>query len=250
MTLKRGFSRLEGVADAKLILKPAHMEVSMKPGYWPDLAKMEVRVNVNENDIVNVKVGDRAKITIDAFPNRSFVGEVKEIGAAAKVQGQNTQDEVTNFLVKIRIVDKDVPLRPSMSANADIETKTVENAVAVPIQSVTVRSKEAAKTMEQMANDREKKAAETKGEGAVTAVNLNQQKQADRANRDNTQRVVFVREGDHVKMVKVETGVQDTSHIEITSGLKAGDEVVSGSYGVITRTLKDGMKVTVGGKKG
>lgn len=210
-----------------------------------DLDNMEVRVNVNENDIVNVKVGDKAKISIDAVPNRKFEGRVKEIGAAAKVLGQNTQDEVTNFLVKIRVLDKDVELRPAMSANADIETKTVENAVAVPIQSVTVRSREDAKTIDQIAADREKKAAETKGQGAATAVNEKQAKQADKSDRENLNRVVFVRNGDAVKMVRVETGVQDTTHIEIKSGLKEGDEVVSGSFGVITRTLKDGMKVSL-----
>jgi len=138
-----------------------------------------------------------------------------------------------------------VPLRPGMSANADVETKTVENAVAVPIQSVTVRTKDNAKTVDQVATDREKKTTESKGEGAATAVNAVQQKQADKADRDNLQRVVFVRSGDTVKMVKVETGIQDTSVIEIKSGLKAGDEVVSGSFGVITRTLKDGMKVKI-----
>ncbi len=210
-----------------------------------DLANMEVRVNVNENDIVNVKVGDKARITIDAVPNRKFQGEVKEIGAAARVTGMNTQDEVTNFLVKIRILDKDVPLRPSMSANADIETKTVENAVAVPIQSVTVRSKQGAKTIDDQAKDREKKSAENKGEGSVAAVNEKQQRQAVANDRDNLDRVVFVRDGSTVKMVKVETGVQDISHLEIKSGLKEGDEVVSGSFSVITRTLKDGMTVTV-----
>ncbi len=210
-----------------------------------DLGNMEVRVNINENDIVNVKVGDKAKVAIDAFPNRKFDAVVKEIGSAAKVTGMNTQDEVTNFLVKIRILDKDAPLRPGMSANADVETKTVENAIAVPIQSVTVRAKENNKTIEQVAADRDKKSAETKGEGAATAVNVTQQRQADKSDRDNLQRVVFVRSGDSVKMVKVETGLQDTTHIEVKSGLKEGDEVVSGSFGVITRTLKDGMKVTL-----
>ncbi len=208
-----------------------------------DLENMEVRVNINENDIVNVKPGDRTKISIDAFPNRKFEGVVKEIGSAARISGMNTQDEVTNFLVKIRIVDREPALRPGMSANADVETKSVENAVAVPIQSVTVRSHEGKKTIEELAADREKKSKETKGEGAATAVNVAQQKAADRADRESLQRVVFLRQGDTVKMVTVETGVQDTTHIEIKSGLKAGDEVVSGSYGVITRTLKDGSKV-------
>ncbi|MEO5958343.1 MAG: efflux RND transporter periplasmic adaptor subunit [Opitutaceae bacterium] len=210
-----------------------------------DLANMEVRVNINENDIVNIKVGDKAKVAIDAFPNRKFEAVVKEIGSAARVTGMNTQDEVTNFLVKIRILEKEVPLRPGMSANADVETKTVENIVAVPIQSVTVRGKEGNKTIDQVAAERQKKATETKGEGAATAVNVSQQKQADKADRDNLQRVVFLRTGDKVKMVKVETGVQDTTHIEIKSGIKEGDEVVSGSFGVITRTLKDDMQVTL-----
>jgi HlyD family secretion protein len=210
-----------------------------------DLSNMEVRVNINENDIVNVKVGDKAKVTIDAFPNRKFDAVVKEIGSAAKVTGQNTQDEVTNFLVKIRILDKDAPLRPGMSANADVETKSVQDVVAVPIQSVTVRAREGNKTVEQVAADRDKNAAQIKGDGAVTAVNVAQQKQAEKSDRDNLQRVVFVRSGDVVKMVKVETGLQDTTHIEVKSGLKAGDDVVSGSFGVITRTLKDDMKVTL-----
>lgn len=210
-----------------------------------DLANMEVRVNINENDIVNVKVGDKAKVTIDAFPGRKFDAVVKEIGSAARVTGQNTQDEVTNFLVKIRITDKSIALRPGMSANADVETRSVANVVAVPIQSVTVRSKEGAKTMEALALDREKKAAENKGEGAAVAVNENAAKQAEKNDRENLDRVVFVRQGETVKMVKVDTGIQDTTHIEIKSGLKEGDEVVSGSFGVITRTLTDGMKVVL-----
>ena len=208
-----------------------------------DLSNMEVRVNINENDIINVKVGDKAKVAIDAFPARKFDAIVKEIGSAAKVTGMNTQDEVTNFLVKIRILDKEVPLRPGMSANAEVETKTVENVVAVPIQSVTVRAKDSNKTIEEVSKGRELSANENKGEGSAAAINDKQQKQADKNDRENLQRVVFVKNGDTVKLTKVETGVQDTTHIEIKSGLKAGDEVVSGSFGVITRTLKDGTKV-------
>jgi HlyD family secretion protein len=210
-----------------------------------DLANMEVRVNINENDIVNVKVGDKARVTIDAFPDRKFEALVKEIGSAARITGQNTQDEVTNFLVKIRILDKDLPLRPGMSANADVETRTVEKVTAVPIQSVTVRSREGTRTLEEVAADREKKAKETKGEGAVAAVNVQQQREAEKADRGSLQRVVFVKSGETVKMVRVETGIQDTSHIEIKSGVKPGEEVVSGSFGVITRTLKDGSRVKI-----
>lgn len=208
-----------------------------------DLDNMEVRVNVNENDVVNVKLGDRARILIDAYPGQTFEGEVREIASSAKTEGLNTQQEVTNFQVKIRIATKEVRLRPGMSATADIETKTVKDVVTVPIQSVTVRARDSDKTVEQLAQDREKKAKENQGEGAVAAVSERQQKEGERADRDALQRVVFVRRGDTVSMVPVETGIADLSHMEIVSGIKEGEEVVSGSFSVITRTLKDGMKV-------
>lgn len=208
-----------------------------------DLSNMEVRVNINENDIVNVKAGDKARVSIDAFPGRKFDAEVKEIGSAAKVTGQNTQEEVTNFQVKIRILEKDVPLRPGMSANADIETQTVENVIAVPVQSVVVRARGSNKTNEQLAKEREEKAAEAKGASDATAVNEKQKKQNEKTDRGAMQRVVFLRNGDTVKMVPVETGIADTTHFEIKSGIAVGDEVVSGSYAVLTRTLADGMKV-------
>jgi HlyD family secretion protein len=210
-----------------------------------NLDDMEVRVNVNENDVVNVKVGDKARVTIDAYPGRKFAGVVKEIASAAKTQGLNTQEEVTNFQVKIRISDKDVRLRPGMSASVDIETRTVENVVAVPIQSVTVRSREGSKSIDELAQDREKKAKETQGEGAAAAVNEKQQKEREKADREALQRVTFVKVGDKVKMVPVETGIADTSHIEIKSGLKVGDEVVSGPFSVITRQLKNDSKVRI-----
>lgn len=210
-----------------------------------NLDDMEVRANVNENDVVNVKIGDKARIMIDAYPGRKFFGSVKEIASAAKTTGQNTQEEVTNFQVKIRIGDKDVRLRPGMSASVDIETKTVENVVAVPIQSVTVRSREGSKTIEQLATERDKKAKETQGEGSANAVNERQQRERERTDRESLARVVFVRNGETVKMVPVETGIGDTLHMEIKSGIDAGDEVVSGPFSVITRSLKDGAKIRI-----
>lgn len=208
-----------------------------------NLDEMEVRVNVNENDVVNVKVGDRARITIDAFPSRKFSGTVREIGATAKTLGANTQEEVTNFQVKVRVESAGAALRPGMSANADIETQTVTDVVAIPIQSVTVRSREGNKTVEQVAGDREKKNRENQGEGAAAAVDEKQQRENEKSDREKLQRVGFIVEGDRVKQVPVETGISDSSHIEIKSGIKAGDQVVSGSFSVITRKLKDGMKV-------
>ena len=130
-----------------------------------------------------------------------------------------------------------------MSSNADIETRTVENVVAVPIQSVVVRSRDSKKTIEQLAKEREAKSEEAKGAGSATAVNDKQQKLNERTDRGNLQRVVFLKTGDTVKMVPVETGIADTLHYEIKSGVKEGDEIVSGSYAVLTRTLADGMKV-------
>ncbi len=210
-----------------------------------DLSHMEVRVNVNENDVINVKIGDKARISVDAYPNRRFNGEVWEIASTARTLGQNTQEEVTNFIVKIRITDRDAAFRPGMSANADIETKSVTDVIAVPIQAVTVRSREGSKTIDQLAGDRDKKAKETQGEGAAAAVNQKDQRERERADREALQRIVFLRNGDTVKMVNVKTGIADTTHMEITEGLKKDDEVVSGPFSIITRVLKDGDKVRV-----
>ncbi|HTO04665.1 MAG TPA: efflux RND transporter periplasmic adaptor subunit [Opitutus sp.] len=210
-----------------------------------DLNNMEVRVNVNENDVVNVKVGDKARISIDAYPGRNFTGSVKEIASAAKTQGANTQEEVTNFQVKIRVDDKNVNLRPGMSASVDIETKTVENVIAVPIQAVTVRSREGNKTLDQLGAERDRKARETQGDGAAAAVNEKQQRERERTDREGLQRVVFLRTGETVKMTPVETGIGDTTHLEIKSGVAEGDEVVSGPFSTITRTLSDGAKIRV-----
>ena len=208
-----------------------------------ELAKMEVRVNVNENDVVNVKIGDKGRISVDAYPSRRFNGEVWEIASTARTLGQNTQEEVTNFVVKIRITDRDAAFRPGMSANADIETKTVADVIAVPIQAVTVRTREGSKTIDQLTGDREKKAKETQGEGAVAAVNQKDQRERERADREALQRVVFLRTGDKVKMVPVKTGIADSTHMEIISGLKKDDEIVSGPFSIITRMLKDGDKI-------
>src|SRR5882757_1901610 len=105
-----------------------------------DLTSMEARVNVNENDIVNVKIGDTARISVDAYPDRKIAGVVREIASTATTNNAGTQEQVTNFEVKIRVNDPSVHLRPGMSTTADIETDTVQNAIVVPIQSVTVRT--------------------------------------------------------------------------------------------------------------
>jgi HlyD family secretion protein len=210
-----------------------------------DLEKMEVRVNVNENDVINVKIGDKARVRVDAFQGREFVGTVREIANTARTAGAATQDEVTNFEVRISVRDTGVQLRPGMSATADIMTKTVENAVAVPIQSVTTRVKETNQTQEQLQEQREKEKTERQGAGAAVAVSDAQRREQERLDRENLARVVFVRDGDSVHQRTVDTGILDHTHIQIISGLKEGEEVVSGSYGAITRELKEGSKIKV-----
>lgn len=210
-----------------------------------NLNAMEARVNVNENDIVNVKVGDGARVNVDAYPDRQIRGVVREIASTALTRNQGSQEEVTNFEVKISIPDPPVPLRPGMSTTADIETATVQNAVVVPIQAVTVRTTDSQLSPE----EREKKTAQAQardgGDNRADVTNQTQQKQKEREMREKLQRVVFVKNGDKVRMQKVDTGIADNTYIEIKSGIKSGEEVVSGSYTAIARKLKDGMKVQI-----
>lgn len=209
-----------------------------------DLSVMEMRVDVNENDIVNVKLGDTARITIDAYPNRKFTGIVREIANAAKTKGLGTQEEVTNFEVKIRILDHNGLLRPGMSGNADIETFTVKDVLSVPIQSVTVRVLENSMTAEELAQKRAQLLKQT--DGGVELINEKIKQQQEKADRAKLVRVVFVKQGNIVRMVPVETGIADNTYIEIKKGnLKAGDEVVSGSYRAISRELKDSSIVVI-----
>lgn len=210
-----------------------------------NLNNMEAVVNVNENDIVNVKVGDTARINVDAYPDRQLRGFVREIGATAQTRNAGSQEEVTNFEVKITIPSPPVPLRPGMSTTADIETATVQNAVVVPIQSVTVRTTDSKLSPEELEKQRAKQVARDGSDNRADVTNETQQKQLERERREKLLRVVFVKNGDKVRMQKVETGIADSTYIEIKSGLKPGDEVVSGSYTAISRRLKDGAKVTI-----
>ena len=210
-----------------------------------DLSNMEVVVKVNENDVVNVKIGDNARIDVDAFPDREFKGRVTEIASTAVTTGANSQAEVTNFEVKIRVDIDGENLRPGMSALTDIETATVTDVLVVPIQSVTVRSREDDKTVDQMTKDQEKAKKEREGDGAATAENESAQREQERKNKESLRRVVFLVEDGKAKLVDVETGIADTSYMEIKSGVEAGQKVVSGSYATITRVLKDDMAVKI-----
>jgi HlyD family secretion protein len=209
-----------------------------------DLSNMEAQVNVNENDVVNVKVGDTARISVDAYPDRKIAGVVREIASTATTNNAGTQEEVTNFVVKIRVTDRSVQLRPGMSATADIETSTVQNAVAVPIQSVTVRSTDSTKSPEELEKARAAGNVQ-EGDNRADVTNEILEKQKARELRDKLQRVVFIKKGEKVEMRKVETGIADTTYVEIKNGVKPGEEVVAGSYTAISRRLKDGSKVAI-----
>ncbi len=196
-----------------------------------DLSRMEARVEVGENDIVLISVGDTARIEVDAFQERKLTGVVYEIGNSAITQGLGTQQEVTNFQVKIRVLDKDVILRPGMSMTATIETETKHDVICVPVQSVTTRSPNKEKGGEQQESN----------ESDEMAANDSKIKQK----TEKPKEVVFVVEDGAVKMIEVKRGIADDSYTEIVAGLKDGKEVVSGSYKAINRELEEGTKIKV-----
>lgn len=197
-----------------------------------DLTKMIVVVDVDENDVVLISIGDTSKIIVDAFPDKYFTGIVYEIGNTAKTKGLGTQEEVVNFEVKIRIINSDVELKPGMSANAYIMTETRENVLSVPIQSVTVRSSSYGEK------------SESENENALVIQETNKKIKISKPDEG-----VFVVNDGKVKFVKVKTGINDDDYIEILDGLKGNEEIVTGSYKVISRDLKDGSRVRVENKK-
>ena len=209
-----------------------------------DLSHMEARVDVNENDVVNVKVGDKAEVKIDAYGDRKFHGTVYQIANTGKTTGAGTQEEVTNFEVKIRIEDTDVTLKPALSCTADIHTNEVKDVVAVPMQAVTIRTGESNLSPEEIEKKKQKLAQRDKGDNNAEFVNERAEKAAQKEEREKVFKVVFLKKGGKAQVVKVTTGISDDTYTEIKSGIQPGDEVISGSYSAISRKLKDGAKVT------
>ena len=210
-----------------------------------DLGHMEARVDVNENDVVNVKLGDKAEVKIDAYGDRKFNGTVYQIGNTGKTTGAGTQEEVTNFEVKIRIEDHDVELKPALSCTADIHTNEVKDVVAVPMQAVTIRTGESNLSPEEIEKKRQKVTQRDKGDNNAEFVNERAEKAAQKEEREKLVKVVFVKKGNKAQMTKVTTGISDDTYTEIKSGIQAGDEVISGSYSSISRKLKEGAKVAL-----
>lgn len=199
-----------------------------------DLSRMEARVDVGENDIVLISLGDTVRIEVDAITDKKLAGIVYEIGNTAKTRGLGTQEEVTNFEVRIRIVDREPRLRPGMSMNATIETETKRDVITVPIQSVTVRMPEG------MMDGEKPSDGDAEEADAMPANNARAKKKAEKPKE-----VVFIVEENAVKSYEVKRGISDDSYTEIVSGIKADQEIVSGSYKAINRELKDGSKVHV-----
>ena len=197
-----------------------------------NLNNMEAVVEVDENDVVIVSIGDTAIIKVDAFRDREFKGIVTEIGNSAKSTGVGSQDQVVNFEVKIKLSDLEENLRPGMSCNADIETETVYDVISVPIQCVTARV--------------DTKKFEKKGDNENHDEKKEEMKKKDKKDKKKgPNEVVFVVEEGKVKMVKVTAGISDDNYLEIKEGLEGGEDVVSGSYKAISRELEDGSKVRV-----
>jgi len=209
-----------------------------------DMKSIEVRVDVGENDITKVKLGDTALVEVDAYNNRKFKGVVYKIAnpITSATSGAASTAEVANYKVHIRLLpegytdlvkDNNIfPFRPGMTASADIQTKSKVNVVTVPLNAVTTRDKDGqgkeTKVSTTVADD--KSAAKTQGSEELTEV-------------------VFVLQKDKkVKMVKVKTDIQDLNFIEII-GLKVGEEVITGPYSIVSKTLKEGSLVTVVSKE-
>ncbi|NUQ82227.1 MAG: efflux RND transporter periplasmic adaptor subunit [Bacteroidetes bacterium] len=198
-----------------------------------DFSRMEVKVDVNENDVVNVSLGDTARISVDAIKGKTFNGIVKEIAHSPVTTGLGTQEQVTNFPVTILLIDESNLFRSGMSATADIETDRVVNALSVPIQSVTIRRDQLAMKPE---GGKDEEAPQPKPDA---------QKSAKSSLLKTPPKLVFVADSGKARSVVVETGISDDRYIEIKSGLTGAEQVVSGSYRAISKDLQNGTKVRI-----
>jgi HlyD family secretion protein len=218
-----------------------------------DMSVMEVRVDVGENDIVKVNIGDSADVEVDAYNNRKFKGIVREVASSTTTGsslGSSSSNDVTNYEVRIRLDSnsyKDLIdprnrrkfiFRPGMNASADIKTKRHDFVLAVPINAVAARVKGSDKSVEDKKKEEKKNKPNQDDQDNPNA--------ASAVNSEDLEEVVFVLQKDgKVKKTIVKTGIQDINYIEISSGLNVDDEVVTGPYNAVSKTLKDGNKVKV-----
>ncbi|MBE7509604.1 MAG: efflux RND transporter periplasmic adaptor subunit [Bacteroidia bacterium] len=207
-----------------------------------NLQEMEVKADVGENDIIRIHLKDTALVEIDAYSPRKFKGIVTEIANTPNETVTGT-DNVTNFAVKIRILRESYadlipadnpqysPFRPGMSATVDIQTKKAVNVIAAPIKAVTTRDTAIHRSSKQVARKHD--------DGTVEKL------EPENTNNAPVKEVVFVNENGVAKMRVVKTGIQDVNYMEITEGLKAGDEVITDPYQAVSKKLNDGDKIKV-----
>jgi len=207
-----------------------------------DLNVMEVQIEVSENDIVRIENGNPANIEVDAWKNKNFTGHVTEISNSASNLGavQMTNDQVTKFIVKVRIdsssysdlikMKNSSPFKPGMSATVEIKTYTVENTLAVPIQSVRAYNPEE----ENKKTDLNSKSADVIKSSVPESASTRKLRYIE---------AVFIKSGDTVIRKQVLTGIQDQNYIQIKEGLEGNEEVISGPYSAISRDLKQGVKI-------
>jgi HlyD family secretion protein len=207
-----------------------------------ELSQIQADVDVDETDVANLKIGQEAKIRIDAIPDTSFKGIVSEIAGTGKVEGLGTQNQVTNFEVKVLLEDDVLKVRPGMSCSVDITTAHHPKVLNLPIQAVVIREvpEESLQTMQ------------TKGQGknneAIAATEKEKKTNKDTLSQTEKKKKevegVFVVKDGRAVFVPVQTGIADKQNLEIVSGISEGDEVITGTYRIL-RTLKDGDKVKV-----
>jgi len=199
-----------------------------------DLSVMEALVDVDENDVVKISLNDSATVDIDALPDTTFHGVVREIASSANISGLGTTQQKTEFQIKLTITDAMSVLRPGMTASADIVTEIRDSTLCVPIQCVTVR------TLDQLKTPAGEGAG---GSGEAEADSTTPPRYT--PDKDGFVPVVFVIQDDVARAVQVHTGIQSDTHIEIVSGISDGDQIITGNYRAISQTLTDSMPVTV-----
>lgn len=209
-----------------------------------NLNEMEASVEVNENDIINIHKNDTAIIEVDAYMGKKFRGIVTEVANSANTTGISV-DQVTNFVVKIRMLRESyldlitdlnpAPFRPGMSASVEIQTRRANDVITVPIPAVTTRGGDTTET----------KSRGPEGEEDPEVVVKDEKEEKLNKKQEAIKECVFLNVNGEARMVQVTTGIQDNDYIEIKTGIKPGDEVISGPYGAVSKTLKNSSKIKV-----
>ncbi len=207
-----------------------------------DLSRMEVLAEIDENNVVLVSLGDTARIEVDAIPDTFFLGKVTEIAHTATTRGLGTQEQVTNFEVKIAVVSYAEKLRPGMSATVDINTETHKDVLYIPIQCVTAREIKSDSVKATAVKKAKQKKAKDSGHDDFDD-DFGPAEEKEVKTEKNLKEVVFTVDNALAKMVPVKTGISDETNIEVTSGLSEGQKIISGSYKALSKTLKEGSKV-------